>query len=327
LSRYHWHGVLVIALVLISVAVCFWKPIVKGLDIDGGIRVLMQVDPQRPEDWPLGPQNAQARSDKMDAIKTTITGRVKGIQGVAEPRVNKYGENRVGVELPGVKDAQAALDRIKSTAALEFYYLRDVSNRNNPTGQWRMDSPSSEGQPWIFTGPKGETIDSNKQPKEVLSKVVDTKRNPPVITGSDLTSNAKSTIGNNGKVVVVINFTNEGSKKFKTFTTAHVDDFLAVFFDGKLLTAPSINEAIPSGSAEISGFRNLQEARGVADQLNSGALPVPLKVISYDSVEPTLGKATVKQVMLAGMLGLALVLLFMGFYYPSGRRRSAGNPG
>ncbi len=312
MSRYHWHGLLVVALVLIAVAICFLKPIVKGLDIDGGIRVLMQVDPQRPEDWPTG---SQERATKMDAIKTTITGRVKGIQGVAEPRVNKYGEDRIGVELPGVKNAQAALNRIKSTASLEFYYLRDVINRNNPTGQWRMDSPSSEGEPWIFTGPKGETVDSNKQAKEVLSKVVNTKRNPPVITGSDLLSNATSTIGQNGKVVVVINFTTEGTKKFRDFTRAHVDDFLAVFFDGRLLTAPSINEAIPSGSAEISGFRNLQDARGVADQLNSGALPVPLKVISYDAVEPTLGKATVKQVLLAGIVGILLVLLYMAIYY------------
>ena len=117
----------------------------------------------------------------------------------------------------------------------------------------------------------------------------------PILTGKDLLPSAKPNLNQRNQTVINIEFNNEGTDVFRKFTRAHVGDYLAVFFDGKLLTAPSINEAIPSGKAEITGFKSLQEARQIAEFLNAGALPVPLKVIAKDSVEPTLGKETVSQ--------------------------------
>ncbi|MCE5314968.1 protein translocase subunit SecD [bacterium] len=312
MSRYQKLFGLVIILAIVSALVCIYKPLVRGLDIDGGIRVVMQADPKRGDDWPI---EREKRIEKMNAIRKTIANRIKGVQGVREPKVVVQDDDRIVVELPGVKDPEKALNQIKKSASLEFYYLKDVQNLNNPMGKWRMESPISKEEAYIFTGPRGETIDSLKQPKEVLEQVVNTEKNPPILTGKDLMANAKANINQRQQVVIEIEFNKVGREKFATFTRSHVDDFLAVFFDGKLLTAPKINEAIPSGKAEVSGFQSLGEAKRTAEFLNAGALPVPLKVIAKDTVEPTLGMETVHKVVFAGIAGLILVVLFMIVYY------------
>jgi len=282
------------------------------LDIDGGIRVVMETDPQRPEDWPTDPEEQR---NKMQAIRKTIENRVAGMQGVSEPRVYPQGTNRIVVELPGVKDPKAALDTIKDTAALEFYYLRDVQNSNNPLGQWRMEAPVGEGGSYIFTGPRGETIDSEKDKQAVMEKVVNTAKNPPILSGKDLLPTAQANINSRNQIVINIEFNRDGRRLFADFTRKHVNDYLAVFFDQKLLTAPSITEAIPSGKAEITGFRSLPEAKKISEYLNSGALPIPLEVLNYESVEPTIGQDTVQRVLVAGLTGLFLVMVFMLIYY------------
>ncbi|MEN6611825.1 MAG: protein translocase subunit SecD, partial [Armatimonadota bacterium] len=302
----------VIILAIASALLCVYKPLVRGLDIDGGIRVVMQADPKRSDDWPT---ERDKRIEKMNSIRRTIVNRIKGVQGVREPKVVVQGDNRIVVELPGVKDPEKALNQIKKTAALEFYYLKDVQNVNNTMGIWRMEAPLSKEDAYIFTGPRGETIDSIKQPKEVLEKVVNTAKNKPILTGKDLLPVAKANVNQRQQVVIEIEFNSEGREKFAKFTKGHVDDYLAVFFDGRLLTAPKINEPIPSGKAEISGFKGLPEAKKTAEYLNAGALPVPLKVLAYDSVEPTLGMETVHKVVIAGIAGLLLVILFMLVYY------------
>lgn len=312
MSRYQKLFGLVIILAIASALISWKIPLVRGLDIDGGIRVVMQANPKKSDDWP---SDHQKRIDKMNSIRKTIANRIKGVQGVREPKVVVQGDNRIVVELPGVKDPDKALNQIKKTASLEFYYLKDVQNVNNQLGKWRMEAPLSKDDAYIFTGPKGETIDSLKQPEEVLKQVVNIEKNKPILTGKDLLPNAKANINQRQQVVINIEFNSDGRKKFADFTRGHVDDYLAVFFDGKLLTAPKINEPIPSGKAEVSGFQGLGEAKRTAEFLNAGALPVPLKVIAKDSVEPTLGISTVHKVVLAGILGLILVVLFMIIYY------------
>ncbi len=314
MSRYQKHFLLVILLAIVAVAVAIWMPLHYGLDIAGGIRVVMRVAPQHPGDWPKEPDKQQA---KMESIKRTIGLRIAGMNGVVDPRLWIQGNDRLVVELPGVKNQQQAMEMIQKTASLEFYYLKDVQNTNNPLGLWQMQRQNEAGQEesYLFVGPKGETIDSTKQQKELLDKVVNVSKNPPILTGKDLLPNARPGMNQQGKIVVNIEFDKDGTKVFRDFTRMHVGDILAVFFDNQLRTAPTIRSYIPDGRAEISGFKSLPDAKQLADYLNSGALPVPLKVIAKDSVEPTLGAQTVHQVVKAGILGLLLVVLFMALYY------------
>ncbi len=168
-----------------------------------------------------------------------------------------------------------ASESAKRSEALEFYYLRDVQDKNNPTADWRMDSPRNPGEAWIFTNPKGATVNSLTQPEKVLDKVVNRESNPPILTAADIVPNAKASTSHNGVPVVVMNFNERGTQLFHDFTRQHVDDYLAVFSDGRLLTAPMINEAIPGGSAEISGFKTKEEAQSVADRINEKPVAAP----------------------------------------------------
>lgn len=300
--------------VLINLNVFKKTPFIPGLDIAGGVRVVLQADPQRPEDWPKEPEKQR---EKMETIRETIEKRVKGLGGVSESRVYRQGQNRLIVELPGVNDKEEALDVINQTASLEFYYLKDIRNSNNPIGAWdmRKAESSTDQESWDFVGPDNVTINNLKDPKAVLEKVVDVSRNRPVVTGKDILSNAKAGLNQQGQVVVNIEFNNDGTKTFREFTRDHVGDILAIFFDGKLLTAPTIQTAIGDGRAQITGFGDLRKARLMAQSLNAGALPVPLKIIAKDTVEPTLGQETINKVIFAGVAGLLLVVVFMCAYY------------
>ena len=110
-------------------------------------------------------------------------------------------------------------------------------------------------------------------------------------------------------------FNPKGTEKFANFTRDHTNEVLMIYLDGRILTAPNINEPILNGKAQISGFPTLQEAKRTSDFLNGGSLPVPLKMLSLQTVEATLGNQAVNQGFIAGAVGLLLVAAFMIAYY------------
>lgn len=325
LSKYQKLFLLVIALALIAGYFVIFKPISYGLDIAGGLRVVLQIDPRQPSDWP---SKSQDRANKMKTLAETMRARVKGFSGVTEPVVRTENpmsdKARLVVELPGIENKDEALRQLTTSASLEFYHFKDVSAPQNPLGKWRMEAAQGDQKNYIFTGPKGETLDSGKEAdqKKILEQVAGVSFDPnvpgakPVLTGAALLGNAKSALkqGTN-QPIIEIEFNNEGTKIFREFTGSHVGEILAIFYDGKLLTAPVIKDEIRDGKAEVSGFSSLREATRIASFLNAGALPVPLKVIGKDIVEPSLGKQTIDKVKVAGIAGIILVLIFMVLYY------------
>lgn len=308
-----------IALAITAGVICWKMPINRGLDIAGGLRVVLQIAPRQKSDWPTRPEE---RAAKMKTLADTMRKRVAGIGGVTEPIVRVENptsdEARLVVELPGAEDKAQALKQLTTSASLEFYYLKDVSTSANPLGKWRLEPGSGDDKSYVFTGPRGETLDSNKvsdQPK-ILQEVVGVPNVKPILTGASLLANAKSALKpTTNEPIIEIEFNNEGTKIFSDFTGKHIGEILAIFYDGKLLTAPNIKDKISEGKAEVSGFTSLKEATNIASYLNAGALPVPLKVIGKDIVEPSLGKQAIAKVLVAGIAGLLLVLLFMAIYY------------
>ena len=336
MSKYQKHFLITIALVILAIAInCNWlryiglgeTKLVKGLDIAGGMRVVLEVE--KTSDWPADDREKQR--EKMQSERNIIYKRTAGFQGVTEPLVSVQGQDRLVVELPGVKNPDEALNRIRSTASLKFFHLTRVRSRNNPLGEWEIDTKrTSQGAEYcIFTGPSGETLNSSipKDQPEILKKVVNAKNlnpddpayNPdgvePILTGKNLVANAKADINQQQKIVINVEFDAQGTQIFRDFTTYNVNEYLAIFLDKQLLTSPTIEEAIPNGTAIITGFPSLDQARQTAEYLNAGALPLPLKVLNRDFVEPTLGQETIVQVVRAGIIGLVLVLLFMALYY------------
>lgn len=137
------------------------------------------------------------------------------------------------------------------------------------------------------------------------------------LTGRDLSKSALST-DSVGRWVVGLEFNSEGAKKFAELTKELVGKEMAIFFDGQLISAPRVNEAIYGGNAQISGGDSgfeYEEAKRMVDLLNAGALPVPAKIIEENTVGPTLGADSIDKSKMAGMIGLGFVMLFMIAYY------------
>lgn len=120
---------------------------------------------------------------------------------------------------------------------------------------------------------------------------------------------------NSGEPHVTLDFNDEGSELFAEITTRNVDKFVAIFLDGQAISVPRVIQPITGGQAVISGTFSIQEARELARRLNAGALPVPINLVSQVSVGPTLGSISLKQSLLAGLIGFLLVALFMIVYY------------
>ena len=135
--------------------------------------------------------------------------------------------------------------------------------------------------------------------------------------GSDLNPmGAKSGFAPGGSgAVVELEFNNAGRDKFATFTRDHTNEILMIYLDGQILMAPNIREPILDGKAQISPFGTLEDAKRLADYLNSGALPVPLHIVQQQTVEATLGKGAVQQGVIAGIIGMLAVMVFMAAYY------------
>lgn len=327
MSKYHKFLLLTIALIIVATIVVWKIPMRRGLDLAGGIRVVLQAEEGSLVDDKGKELSSEARAKKMNAVIKVIEQRVKGVVGVAEPKLQRQGEDRVVVELPGIKDQKQALAQVQDTARLEFYWLRQVQSDRNPSAQWELMRPEQDEdgtEIFSFRNKATEEVirgDTPEGRKEILLKVVnayDPEANPdgikPLMTGDDLDPVSKGDLDGT-KPIIRFKLNKNGSEIFRDFTRRHVGDIVAVFLGGKILTAPTIQSPITDGEGQITGFASLTEAERIAEFLNAGALPVPLHIVALDNVEATLGKETVNQALLAGVLGLALVLLFMLAYY------------
>lgn len=217
----------------------------------------------------------------MSRLQFAIESRVNKL-GVSETSVAQVGEKRLLVEIPNVTDLKEAEAFLGKTAQLEF---------------------------------KQPEFDSNKQPKrDATGNIIWL---PTGLTGEDLKA---ATIGSDqtGQWTVSLEFNAKGATKFAELTQKLVGEQMAIFFDNEEISAPVIREAIYGGRAEISGGNSgfaYEEAERMVNLLNAGALPVPSDIIQENTVGPTLGADSIEKSKFAGILGIALVMVFMLIYY------------
>jgi SecD/SecF fusion protein len=133
------------------------------------------------------------------------------------------------------------------------------------------------------------------------------------LDGSDLAPKARGGFdpGGSAQAMVELEFNSKGRDKFAQFTRDHTNEILMIYLDGRILMAPNIQVPITNGKAVISPFATVSDAKQLADYLNGGSLPVPLKVEQLQSVEPTLGTSAVHDGVIAGLVGLAAIIVFM----------------
>lgn len=220
------------------------------------------------------------RGDAMNAVRDVIERRVNSF-GVTEPLVQVAGSNRLIVELAGIKDIEAAVREIGLTPFLEF---REQNPEYVPPGDEQSVDLSQAFKP---TGLSGKHLKKSEI-------IFDPQTNTPEIS---------------------LQFNEEGAELFAAITKRNVGKAVAIFLDGSPISAPVVNQEITSGEAVITGQFTIAEAKELRERLNSGALPVPIKLIAQQNVGPSLGQESLHKSIVAGLIGFAAVALFMIFYY------------
>jgi len=249
-----------------------------GLDLAGGTELVYKAD--------MSETAPGERSDALGALQGVIERRVN-LFGVAEPLVQTEQasalsgttEDRLIVDLPGVTDIKAAVAALGETPTLEFRLATTTK------------VGTSTEAAFLSTGLTGRYLSS-----------------ATLGFGSGATAGLSAP-------QVILNFNSDGAKLFEKITSENVGQVLAIFLDGQPISTPVIQEAIPGGQATISGKFTAPQARDLVRNLNFGALPVPITLESSSAVGPTLGAAAISAGVMAGLIGFAIVALFMIAWY------------
>lgn len=263
-------------------------PFRYGLDLDGGTRLVYQADTQQV------PQDIDVR-DAMRALQQTIERRVN-MFGVSEASVTTESgnvlsgsgsEHRLSVELPGVTDVSKAIEMIGQTPLLEF----------------RLENDQTEAQLAKLTESTSteEILEGLYNAYEATGLSGGQLKRASVVFGTQLTASP----------YVLLQFDTDGAELFAKITEEHIGRRMAIFLDGTLLSDPVIQSAIYGGEATITGNFTPDEAKQLVQNLNFGALPVPIELIETNSIGPSLGQVTLDKGVYALMIAFVVVSLFM----------------
>jgi preprotein translocase subunit SecD len=222
--------------------------------------------------------------------------------GVSEPVIQREGVSNIVVQLPGIKDPKRAIELIGKTARLEFKLVDENVNPATAAGAL------PEGDEILYE----KKIDPTTGAATEIPYVVKKKT---LITGDMLTDAQVRIDTQFNQPYVAIEFNSLGAKLFDQITAANVGKRFAIILDNNIYSAPVIRERISGGSAQITGSFTEKEASDLAIVLRAGALPAPVKIIQNVTVGPSLGQDSINKGLVAGLVGVILVVLFMAFYY------------
>ena len=275
----------------------FWeKPFKLGLDLQGGTHLIYQAD--------LTNISSDNYDDSMQGVRDVIERRVN-LFGVAEPvvQVNKVGSAyRLIVELAGVKDTHKAIEMIGETPSLDFREERNSTERDNILARQEEIYKKIE-----------DGLEINLEDQSILMQ--DPYFIPTELTGRYLKGSQLQFDQQTYQSQVGLEFDSEGSKIFEDLTSKNVGKKIAIYLDGVGISAPTVQEAITGGKAQITGDFTSDEAKELVQRLNAGALPVPINLISQQTIGASLGKDSLDKSLNAGIYGFLAVLIFIIFYY------------
>lgn len=260
-----------------------------GLDLRGGTQVLLEAD--LPEGRTLG-------ENDINAAKAIVENRVNGL-GVAEAIVQAQGETRLIVELPGISNADQAVETIRSTGQLEFV---DPAGSTLNSGMIINTTNNPDAIAKAQSGIQSGDIDPAQIPYPEQQFTT-------AMTG-DVLADAIAAPNEFGQWRINFTLTSDGSTKFLEYTSSHIGQPMAIVLDGRVLSAPTINGAI-SNNGEISGQFTQEEAESLAIQMRYGALPVPLVVSDIRTIGASLGQDSVNRSVRAALVGLIAIFIFM----------------
>jgi preprotein translocase subunit SecD len=251
-----------------------------GLDLQGGLRAEYQalpVDGKKPG------------AGDMATIRDIIERRVNST-GVAEPIVQTQGSDRIIIELPGAIDTQAIRKLVGTTGRLDFVPLP-------------VDKYGNESSPGPQQAVQGQPLPTEETP----------------LFSGDQISGANPSTDDQGRRAVGFTLKEPGASLFGDYTSQHVGEFFAIVLDDVVVSAPVIQSAITGGSGIITGGSgagfSAAEMNSLITVLRYGSLPYPIQELSSANISATLGDQFLNQTLLAGVIGIGIVLAFMLIYY------------
>ncbi len=274
-----------------------------GLDLQGGLQVLLEADV---------PETTDVDAEEMETARTIVENRTNAL-GVSENVIQLAGDRRIVGEFPGAEDADAILDIIQQTGLMEFVDTGDFRPEEGTLletdfGGGASTEPASTAEPTPLATAEATpapTDENGTNPQPTFHTIM---------TGRELTS-VNVGVDPQGQPAVDFVLSPEGARIFAEFTRNNRGKILAITLDKRVVSAPTIQGEIPDGQGQISGAFTSESANALAVQLRYGSLPVPLKVVETRVIGPTLGEDSLQKSLLAGLIGMTIVILFMGIYY------------
>jgi SecD/SecF fusion protein len=299
-NAFRWRVLLVVAVLGGAVALVLARPVRLGLDLQGGTQIVLEAQdtPRQKVDGDTASRTLEVLRRRVDAL------------GVAEPTLQRSGDRRIIVELPGVADPQQALDVIGRTAQLAFHPVLGPADPTTPT---TATGPTEEPQELVLTGDDGARL----------------RLAPARVTG-EAVSTARATLGGSfgGEWQVQVEFRGDGSREWAALTGAAAcppagdpTRRIAIVLDEEIISSPEVSSSVPCGTGitggdtVITGQFTEREAKELALLIRAGALPVPVTVVEQRTIGPTLGDAAIDASVRATVLGAALTILYMLVYY------------
>lgn len=276
------------------------RPFHLGLDLLGGTHLVYQADLSKV---------AGSTADAMQGVRDVVERRVN-LFGVSEPVVQISGNDRLIVDLAGISDVNQAIQLIGQTPFLEF----------------KTQLPQAQGDAIIKAkmGAQAQNITAgllctpanNAALSQFLAQFNDDPcYQPSGLNGSGLKTAQISFNGQSISPQVSLELNDAGTKLFAQITQANLGKPVAIYLDGLPISTPTVQSAITDGHAVISGNFTPAEAKLLVQRLNSGALPVPIQLVSQQTIGASLGQDSLQRSLKAGVYGLIFVALFMVLFY------------
>lgn len=249
----------------------------QGLDLAGGVSITYQTVKDNPTGEEM--KDLQYKMQLRAEVYST------------ESAVYVEGNNRITIEIPGAENAEEVLASLGKPGALYFIYGKDNLKYNSETKDYELN----------------KTIEELKEKNQIVCEGSDLTDAQPDKQSMSATSGVQN--------VVVLTFNQEGSKKFAEATAKSIGQQIAVVYDGKVVSAPTVNDAITNGQAIITGQKTFEEAAELASVIRIGALPIELEEINSKVVGAQLGSEALTTSLWAGLIGFILLIVFMIAYY------------
>jgi preprotein translocase subunit SecD len=275
---------------------------VLGLDLRGGVQALLEV----PQDY-----KQEVTTQQLEDAQRILESRTNAL-GVSENQFQVAGDRRIVAEFPGLTDPERVLSVIKETGQLEFVDLGSTRLSEGTKIKTDLGNNGAAAEPTAAA--TGEATAAAATPEAGATEDPTQKVWHTVMTGDHLKTVGVTT-DQLGKYVISFELDSQGAQIFKEYTSANVGKILAIALDKTIISAPSIDSAIPDGKGIIQGSFTNETANDLAIQMRYGALPIPFEVVESRVIGPTLGQDSLQKSLMAGMIGFAIVILFMGIYY------------